>query len=115
MKKSLQEIEDFYKNQGYVGDTLRKVLEKDKEWQRLVKERKQKLNKKFPLTNLEKKKYVMSTDGDYEILSKIKQLERLKLTKEEKFLVKFIRTQLEHDWRKPLIQTLDKILRKYLR
>lgn len=112
-KKSLQEIEDFYKNQGYTGDKLRKILAKDKEWLSLVNERKQKLTKKISLTKAEQKKYVMSTDEDYEILGKIKQLEKMKLTKEEKFLVKLIKTQLEHDWRKPLIQTLNKILRKY--
>ncbi len=68
--------------------------------------------KKFPLTKTEKKKYVMLAIRDYEILSKIKQLEKLKLSKEESSLVKFARTQLERDWRKPLIYTLDKILRK---
>ena len=69
--------------------------------------------KKIPLTKTEQKKYVMSTDEDYEILGKIKQLEKMKLEKEEEFLIAFIRTQLEHDWRRPLVQTLNKILQKY--
>ena len=30
-RKSLQQIEDFYKNPGYRGNKLRKVLSKDKE------------------------------------------------------------------------------------
>ncbi len=88
-------------------------MEKDKEWMSLVNERRQKLSRKISLTEAEKKKYVMSTDGDYEILSKVKQLEKMELTKEEKFLIKVIRTQLEHDWRKQLIQPLNKIFRKH--
>ncbi|MBI3032933.1 hypothetical protein HYY69_05640 [Candidatus Woesearchaeota archaeon] len=67
---------------------------------------------KISLTLTEKKKYVMSVDQDYEILSKVKQLEKLKLTKDEKFLIKLIRTQLERHWRKWLIKELDKILLK---
>ena len=113
IKKSLQRIEDFYMTQGYKGDELRKILSKDKDYQKLLQERKQKLTKKISLTKIEGKKYVMSIDQDYEILSKVKQLERLKINKEEKFLIKFIRTQLEHDWRKWLIKELDKILLKY--
>lgn len=42
MKKSpLQKIEDFYKNQGYRGDKLRRALLKDKEWIKLYKKRQQ--------------------------------------------------------------------------
>lgn len=81
----------------------------------LVRERMHRLSKKVHLTEYEKKKYGMSTDKDYEILLKTKRLEKLKLTKEDRFLVKLIRTQLEHDWRKPLMHTLNKILRKYNR
>jgi len=113
MKKSLQRIEDFYISQGYKGDELRKILLKDKDYLKLLKERKQKLTKKISVTKAEEKKYVLSTDEDYEILGKVKQLEKMKLTKEEKFLVKFIKTQLEHGWRKSLIKELDKILLKY--
>ncbi len=112
-RKSLQEIEDFYKNQGYRGNKLRKILAKDKEWLRLYKERLQKLTKRFHLTKIEQRKYVMSTNEDYEILKKIKQLEKIKLTKEDKILVCLIKTQLEFDWRKYLIQTLNQLLKKY--
>ncbi|MBS3116117.1 hypothetical protein J4421_00820 [Candidatus Woesearchaeota archaeon] len=113
MTKSLQKIGDFYISQGYKGEEFRKILSEDKDYQKLLKERKQKLTKKILLTKTEKKKYVMSIDEDYKILSKVKRLEKLKLNKEEKFLIKFIRTQLEHDWRKRLIKDLDKILLKY--
>ncbi len=69
--------------------------------------------KEISLTKTEKKRYVMSTARDYEILSKVKQLEELNLNKEEKYLIKLIRSQLEHDWRKSLIKELDKLLLKY--
>ncbi|MFH1638167.1 MAG: hypothetical protein ABIB71_07105 [Candidatus Woesearchaeota archaeon] len=109
----MQKIEDSYKTKGYRGDKLRKILAKDKGWIKLYHERQQKLTKKIPLTKLEQKKYVMSINEDYEILRKVKQLEKLKLTKQDKFSVWLIKTQMEFDWRKHLIQTLDKILRKY--
>lgn len=78
-----------------------------------MKKPKQKSKEKATLTIAEKKKYAMPTERDYEILLKIKKLEKLKLTKEDMFLVRFIRVQLEHDWRTPLVKALDKILKKY--
>ena len=72
-----------------------------------------KLKKSFSLTKTEQRKYVMSTNEDYEILQKVKKLEKLKLTKEEKILVWLIKTQLEPKWRKYLLQTLNKLLKKY--
>ena len=112
-KKSLQQIEDFYINLGYRGDKLRKVLTKDKGYQKLLKERKQKLTKQFKINPSEQRKYVLSTNVDFKILAKCKQLEKLKLTKEDKFLVKLIKTQLESDWRKPLLWVLNQLLKKY--
>lgn len=61
----------------------------------------------------EKKKYVLKTEQDYEILAKIKQLEKKKLSTAEKELVTFLRTQLEEDWRTPMIKKLDALLKKY--
>src|SRR3989338_8664835 len=55
MKKSLQRIEDFYVKQGYKGDELRKILSKDKEYQKILQERKQKLTQKISMTKTEKK------------------------------------------------------------
>jgi len=57
-------------------------------------------------------KYVMADKRDYEILSKIKELEKKKLEKEDKEIIKLIKTQLERDWRKPLLVKLDKLLKK---
>lgn len=65
------------------------------------------------LTKIEKKKYVLSTDKDYEILFKIKQIEKMDLDKQEKLLIKLIKSQLEQNWRKSLMKELGKILRKY--
>ena len=65
------------------------------------------------ITPLEKKKYVLSKESDFKILVKCKQLEKLKLNKEDRFLVKLIKTQLEQDWRKHLLKTLNQILKKY--
>ena len=111
--ESLQEIEDFYKNQGYRGNDLRKILAKDKEWIKLYKERQKNLTRRFPLTKIEQRKYVMSTNEDYGILKTVKQLEKLKLTKDEKSLIWLIKTQLEFDWRKYLIQTLNQLIKKH--
>ncbi len=88
-------------------------MAKNKEWVRLYKKRQQKLTKRFPLTKTEQRKYVMSTNEDYEILKKVKQLEKLKLTKEEKSLIWLIKTQLDFDWRKYLIRTLNQLIRKH--
>ena len=111
--KSLQQIEDYYINLGYNEYKLRKVLDGDKEYQRLIQERKYKLVKKFKISSLENKKYILSTDEDYEILGRVKKLEKLNLNSEHRSLVKFIKTQLEIDWRKSLLYTLNQLLKKY--
>lgn len=65
------------------------------------------------VTAEEKKKYVLKTKQDYEILAKIKQLEKKKLSKPDRELVAFLRTQLEEDWRTPVILQLGELLKKY--
>ena len=69
--------------------------------------------KKFKITKEEKRKYVLSTNQDYEILAKIHQLEKLPLSPDDKELINFIRTQLEDDWRTPISELLIKLLKKY--
>ena len=61
----------------------------------------------------DKKRYVLGEERDYKILEQIYKLEKCKLTPEDKNILKFARTQLEHDWRKPLIKFLDKLTEKY--
>src|SRR3990167_4223214 len=113
MKLSLQKIEDSYVNLGHTGEELRKALSKDKNYQKLLKQRKQKLSAKFSLSANEKQKYVLSTNKDFEILRLCKKLEEINLKKEDKILVNLIKTQLQHDWRRPLTTTLKKLLEKY--
>ena len=59
------------------------------------------------------KKYILKTKRDLEILNSCKKLEKLKLSKKDKDLAALIKTQLEKDWRKHLIKTLNKILKMY--
>ena len=113
MKKSLQQIEDFYLARGYNGNELRKVLAKDAEYQKLVKERKKRLTKQFTVTKSEKKKYLLSLDADFQILAMCKQLERLRLTRPDNQLLKITKSQLEHEWRKSLLRTLHLLIKKY--
>ena len=112
-KKSLQQIEDFYINQGLTGEKLRKAIESDRDYQEILKERETRLTKKFEITKEEQKKYILSTDQDYEVLGKIHQLEKLPLSPGDKRLINFIRTQLEADWRGPIFEVLDRLLKKY--
>lgn len=62
------------------------------------------------ITSYEKRNYVLKDKEDFVILSKIKKIEEKKLNKDEKELVKLIRTQLKRNWRAPLIRQLDKML-----
>ena len=61
------------------------------------------------ITKKDKKKYALPTKLDEEILLKIKELEKKKLNKKDKEMLKFIKTQLESNWRKYLVKELNKI------
>jgi hypothetical protein len=65
------------------------------------------------ITSAEKKKYALIKKIDFAILKRIKRLESKKLNKEDNRILIFIKTQMEHDWRKPLIKELNKIERRY--
>lgn len=67
----------------------------------------------FEATSSDKRKYVLPEERDFEILDKCKRLEKINLTKEDKYLVNFIKTQLIDDWRKPLLKELNLLLKKY--
>ena len=73
------------------------------------------MNKKInrlEISSEEEEHYVLSTVRDREILLKIHQLEDVfDLTDNERFLLTFIRTQLEPDWRSPVITLLDEMLK----
>jgi len=59
------------------------------------------------------KEYKLPTKADHEILAKCEKLEGLSLKDEDRILVAFIKTQLEDDWREPLLERLDQMLQKY--
>jgi len=61
------------------------------------------------ITKADKKKYALPTKLDIDILVKIKELEKKKLNKEDKRMLRLIKTQLKADWRKPLIKELNKM------
>ncbi len=111
--KSLQGIEDYYYRKGLRGDRLRKATQNDREYVRILKKRWSELTAKFPVKPRDRKRYVLSTDQDYEILEKIYKLERKKLSDKDKALVKLMRTQLEHHWRVPIIKFLNGLLKKH--
>ena len=109
----MDEIAEFYITHGKRGYKLRNALENDKEYQELLRNKLKVLSKKSNTTKLEREKYVLSSDSDFEILRKCKSLERKNLSKTDRELVKLIKTQLEEDWRKPLIKVLNNLTRKY--
>jgi len=110
---SLQAIEDYYFRHGLRGTKLRKATENDQEYMKILKKRQANLTKKFPVKPQDKKRYILSTDQDYQILWKIYDLERKNLSDNDKVLVKLMRTQLEHHWRAPVIKFLNQLLKKY--
>jgi len=55
----------------------------------------------------------MPDEKDYEILAKVYELEEKDSSEQDKELVKLIKTQLEKDWRTPLVDFLDSLLEKY--
>ena len=113
IEPSLQRIEDRYIERGFTDVRLRKALETDEEYQGILAERKSRLIESFKVTPEEEKNYVLSVDDDYKILNKIHQLEKKKLSQEDKRFIQFIRTQLERDWRKPFIKILDEMFERY--
>ncbi len=67
----------------------------------------------FEVSSEERKRYVLKENRDYGILFKCKLLEKQKLSSTDRLLIKFIRTQLEDDWREPILRLLKKLLKKY--
>ena len=86
-EKSLQAIEDYYFRKGLRGDKLRKATQNDREYVKILKKRWSKLTEQFPVKSQDRKKYVLSTDQDYEILGKIYKLEQKRLSNNDKVLL----------------------------
>ena len=112
MKKSLQEIEDYYMSQGLDGEELRKALNQDKEFQEILKERKREIKNKLGVSNKDEEKYLLSREEDYEILAKVRELESKQLNDEDKEIVGLVLTQLEEKWRETLLGEIDQMLKK---
>src|SRR3989344_4925858 len=102
MKRSLQEIENHFIQQGFRGKRLEAKLGKDQEYLKLLKQRKNNLKSSLQVKTVDRKRYVLSINEDLEILDRIYKLESKRLSEIDKKIVKLIRTQLEHDWRRPL-------------
>lgn len=113
MKKSLQQIEDQYISLGLRGERLRKALKKDKEYQRWLKRKREKLSKESEATKQDRRKYVLAADVDFGILGITKALLKKKVSKEDRRLIALIKSQLLEDWRAPLVQELNRLQRKY--
>ncbi len=58
------------------------------------------------------KRYLIDNYTDKKIYDIVKKLENKKLNKKDKELLKLIKTQLEKDWRKYLINELNKLDKK---
>jgi len=59
------------------------------------------------------KKYLIDEKRDLIIFNKIKELEKKRLNNQDKKIIKLIKTQLEKDWRKYVIDYLKKLSTKY--
>ena len=112
-KISLQSIEDFYFDLGYRSEKFRVALKKDKEYQKLLKDKKQKITKKFKVNPTDKKKYVLATDADLKILGLCNILLKQKLSENDRKIVELIKSQLLDYWRSPLLKMLNNLCKQY--
>lgn len=71
------------------------------------------LNQKSKINKVDRTKYKLPTKKDRDILDIIYTLERLNISSSDLMVVKLIRTQLEDDWRTPLLNCLSGLLKKY--
>jgi len=69
--------------------------------------------RRLKISPQEKRKYLFLEKRDYVILNKIHQLEERSLSSQDRKLAIFLRTQLEQDWRTPLVRFLNTLLKKY--
>lgn len=111
----LSEIEDYYKNKGFHGKKLENALRKDKQYQKELKEKRQNTKKFHKLaTKKEMQKYPLPTKEDFIIINLVGKLKREKLSKNDNEIVNLILSQLEYDWRKGLLEKLNKLSKKYI-
>lgn len=109
----MQGIEDFYFNLGYRSKKFHSALKNDKEYQKLLKEKKQKVSRTLKINPAGKKKYVLATDIDLEILSQRNNLLKQSPSESDEELIELIKSQLLDDWRSPLLKKLKSLFKKY--
>ncbi|OGM15856.1 hypothetical protein A2V56_05390 [Candidatus Woesebacteria bacterium RBG_19FT_COMBO_42_9] len=81
----------------------------------MTDEEKNKLFKDFDVTEEEKRRYIFDELGDFQILDLCRKLEKLNLSISDRKVVEMAKTQLEDDWRAPLLAYLQKLLTEYPR
>ena len=59
-----------------------------------------------------KTSYILDKERDQRIFAKLEQFKNKKLTPEHEELIKLLYTQLETDWRTPLKELIDKLLKE---
>jgi len=59
------------------------------------------------------KKYLIDNYTDQKIYDTVKKLEKKKLNKKDKELLKLIKTQLKKNWRKYLVEEINKLDKRY--
>lgn len=55
--------------------------------------------------------YILDKEQDKRIFAKLEQFKDKKLTPKQEELIKFLYTQLEDDWRTPLEEFVDELLK----
>lgn len=58
-------------------------------------------------------KLVLKERKDFIIFNKVKELQKKRLSNNDKIIVKLIKTKLRSNWRDPLIIYLNKLIRRY--
>jgi len=71
------------------------------------------IREKYGITEQEEKEFPLPEEEDYKILSLVKTLEGKNLSDFDQELIELIRTQLRDDWRQPLLDKLNQLLKKY--
>ena len=64
-------------------------------------------------TSYEKKNYILKDKEDLIILSKIRSLKNMNINNKDKEMIRLIKTQLKQNWRNPLINYLNNVIRRY--
>jgi hypothetical protein len=82
-------------------------MRKERKWHKMTK------IDAVKITSSDKKRYPLPEARDFIILKKIKYLETKKLNKQDKDLIKLIRSQLLKEWRNSLLISLNKLMKKY--